>query len=451
MLFEIDNRYNQGIWSEAMIEADNIVKRYPIRGEGYNWRKAFISAIKRRKQDELTALYNVSLDVQKSEIVGILGPNGAGKTTLIKILAGLLVPDSGKASVNYYDVIKNRKQVRTSLNLLRSGGWVMFDYKLTVYNNLKYWGIVQGLGWNEIKPRIEEVLEIVRLKDKINEYPENLSAGMRQKMCLALCLLSDRPIYLLDEPTANIDPYSANFIREFVRDELAGNGKTVLLATHNLWEAEMICDRIAILLKGCVVLFDKTEVIKGRREGGYILINVLNLSDDLVEDLSCLDFVRSVFPSCLRDSKGEDQYQLEIHGDVEEHLQELLEVCFGHTEVGSMETKDPSLNDIFMEMMERIDSDKAQISDRYKLYKNALIEAYGDYGVIINEKKELLREIKERLDISDGEHKQIDAMVQEEMKPKWKKKAREDKKAAKHLDPAVAELIKLKSELEEED
>ncbi len=434
-----------------MIEAENIVKKYPIRGEGYTFRKNLARVLRRRKGDELTALYNVSLDVQRKEIVGILGPNGAGKTTLIKILAGLLIPDSGYAKVNYYDVIKNRKQVRTSLNLLRSGGWIMFDYKLTVYNNLKYWGIVSGLTYNEIKPKIEEALAIVRLSEKINEYPENLSAGMRQKMCLALCLLSDRPIYLLDEPTANIDPYSANFIREFVRDELAGSGKTVLLATHNLWEAEMICDRIAILLKGCVVLFDRTEVIKGRREGGYILINVLNLSDELVDDLSCLNFVRSVFPNCIRGSQGADQYQLEIHGDVEEHIQEILEVCFGHTEVESMETKDPSLNDIFLEMMQRIDSDKAQISDRYKLYKNALVEAYGDYGIISDKKMELLKEIRERLDISDGEHKQINSMVIEEMKPTWKKRAREEKKAAKHLDPAVAELMKLKSQLEEED
>jgi ABC-2 type transport system ATP-binding protein len=434
-----------------MIEAENIVKKYPIRGEGYTFRKNLTRVLRRSKGDELTALYNVSLDVQRKEIVGILGPNGAGKTTLIKILAGLLIPDSGYAKVNYYDVIKNRKQVRTSLNLLRSGGWIMFDYKLTVYNNLKYWGIVSGLGWNEIKPKIEEALAIVRLSEKINEYPENLSAGMRQKMCLALCLLSDRPVYLLDEPTANIDPYSANFIREFVRDKLAGSGKTVLLATHNLWEAEMICDRIAILLKGCVVLFDRTEVIKGRREGGYILINVLNLSDGLVDDLSCLNFVRSVFPNCIRGSKGEDQYQVEIHGDVEEHIQEILEVCFGHTEVESMETKDPSLNDIFMEMMQRIDSDKAQISDRYKLYKNALIEAYGDYGIISDKKMALLKEIREKLDISDGEHKQINTMVIEEMKPTWKKRAREEKKAAKHLDPAVAELMKLKSQLEEDD
>lgn len=434
-----------------MIEAENIVKKYPIRGEGYTFRKNLARILRRRKGDELTALYNVSLDVQRKEIVGILGPNGAGKTTLIKILAGLLVPDSGSAKVNYYDVIKNRKQVRTSLNLLRSGGWIMFDYKLTVYNNLKYWGIVSGLGYSEIKPKIEEALQIVRLSEKINEYPENLSAGMRQKMCLALCLLSDRPIYLLDEPTANIDPYSANFIREFVRDELAGSGKTVLLATHNLWEAEMICDKIAILLKGCVVLFDKTEVIKGRREGGYILINVLNLSDTLVDDLSCLNFVRSVFPNCIRGPKGEDQYQLEIHGDVEEHIQDILEVCFGHTEVESMETKDPSLNDIFMEMMQRIDSDKAQISDRYKLYNDALMEAYGDYGIISDKKMALLKEIRGKLDISDGEHKQINAMVIEEMKPTWKKKAREDKKAAKHLDPAVAELMKLKSQLEEDD
>jgi ABC-2 type transport system ATP-binding protein len=426
-----------------MIEVENVFKRYPVRGEGYNWRNALMKTITRKKGDELTALYNVSMDVQEGEIVGVLGPNGAGKTTLIKILAGLLIPDEGCATVNYYDVMKNRNKVRTSVNLLRSGGWVMFDYKLTVYNNLKYWGIVQGLSWNEIDPKIKEVLGIVRLEEKINEYPEGLSAGMRQKMCLALSLLSDRPVYLLDEPTANMDPYSANFIREFVRDQLAGSGKTVLLATHNLWEAEMICNRIAILLKGCVVLFDRTEVIKGRREGGYISINVFKLTDGLIDDLSSLGFVKSVLPGCVRGPKGDEQYQIEIHGNVEEHLQELLEICFAHTEVVSLETKDPSLNEIFMEMMERIDSDRALIEDRYKIYRNFLTEAYGNYGILSDEKRE-------KLFISDGEHQQIDAEIVLEMKPKWKKKEKEDKKAYKRVDPAVAELMKMRTELDDE-
>ncbi|UCF08097.1 MAG: ABC transporter ATP-binding protein [Thermoplasmata archaeon] len=207
-----------------MMEVENIVKKYPLRGEGYNWRVELSNALHRRKGTELTALYNVTFDTKKGEIVGILGPNGAGKTTLIKILAGLLLPDEGRAVIDHYDVIKHRKKVRTSVNLLRTGGWVMFDYKLSVFHNLKYWGVVQGLAWNEVKPKIKEVLEIVRMEDKINEYPENLSAGMRQKMCLALCLLSERPVYLLDEPTANIDPYSANFIREFIREGLARKG-----------------------------------------------------------------------------------------------------------------------------------------------------------------------------------------------------------------------------------
>lgn len=434
-----------------MIEVENIVKKYPVRGEGYKWRSGLRHMFQKKKGSEFTALYNVNFNARSGEIVGILGPNGAGKTTLIKILAGLLLPEDGRAVINNYDVIKHREKVRTSVNLLRSGGWVMFDYKLSVLHNLKYWGVVQGLGSNEIVPRIKEALEIVRMEDKINEFPENLSAGMRQKMSLALCLLSERPVYLLDEPTANIDPYSANFIREFIREGLARQGKTVLLATHNLWEAEMVCDRIAILLKGCVVLFDKTEVIKRRREGGYIIINVRSISDKLLEDLNSLKFVGSVFPKAVRDDRGEQRYQLEIHGEVEEHMQDLLEVCFAHTEVGSMETKDASLNDIFMEMMTRIDSDKAQISDRYTAYRDALMEAYGEYGIMTYEKKDVLREIREKLDISDGEHQQIDNEIVKEMKPTWRKRAKEDKKAAKHLDPAVAELMKLRIDMDEEE
>lgn len=108
--------------------------------------------------------------------------------------------------------------MRTSVNILMSGGWVVFDYKLSIYNNLKFWGVAGGLRLDEVKKRIEDVLKIVGLDDKKDDFPENLSAGLRQKMNLARCLLSDRPVYLLDEPTSNVDPYSAEFIRKFIKD-----------------------------------------------------------------------------------------------------------------------------------------------------------------------------------------------------------------------------------------
>jgi ABC-2 type transport system ATP-binding protein len=133
------------------IEIENITKKYRIRGKGYNWKKNLKQLLKIEKQDYLTALNNISFSIKKGEVFGILGPNGAGKTTLIKILAGLLLPENGKAVINSYDIFKEREKVRTSVNILMSGGWIVFDYKLSVYDNLKFWGVAGGLRLDEVK------------------------------------------------------------------------------------------------------------------------------------------------------------------------------------------------------------------------------------------------------------------------------------------------------------
>jgi len=334
-----------------MIELEGISKTYRVRApkEGKRFGLPAYESV------ELKALDDIRLRIKMGEVFGILGPNGAGKTTLIKVIAGLLLPDEngGSGSVNGYDLIKDRERVRTSVNLLRSGDWVIFDYKLSIMHNLVYWGVISGLQWSEIEDRVRAMSTIVGLGDKLDEFPENLSAGMRQKMSLARTMLSDRPVFLLDEPTANIDPISAQFIRQFARDALARAGKSVVLATHNLWEAEMICDRILILDKGKILLIGPTEEIKQQKGEEYAVMGVTKLNDGLVKELEGLEFVDRVMLDGEAWEGTEMYYKLRVFGQIKLKTQVLMLAAALHTKVIKLEIKEPSLNEIFMKLLGR--------------------------------------------------------------------------------------------------
>ncbi|MCX6666312.1 MAG: ABC transporter ATP-binding protein [Euryarchaeota archaeon] len=323
------------------IVIENITKRYKIRDPDLNWRKYLRQMFKQEKAGYLTALNRINLSVDSGEILGILGPNGAGKTTLIKILAGLLLPEEGGATINSYDIIRDREKVRTSVNILMSGGWIIFDYKLSLFDNLRFWGVIEGVPLREIKTKVDDVLTAVGLYERRNDYPENLSAGLRQKLNLARCLLADRPLYLLDEPTANVDPYSAEFLREHIKT-LKKEGKTVVLATHNLWEAEMLCDRIAILNRGEIIALDTTKAVKTKIGKDVLILEVKNASAALTNELYALDCVTHI------QEKGTT---LEVYGSIKKDIPLIVDLCRKYTTIVSMDMKESSLNEVFIQMI----------------------------------------------------------------------------------------------------
>jgi ABC-2 type transport system ATP-binding protein len=330
-----------------MIDLECIWKSYDIRNPEYHFRKNRDA----KKFIQIDALKDIYLKINKREVFGLLGPNGAGKTTLIKIISGLLMPNKGKGNINGFDLFKEREQVRTSINLLRSGDWVIFDYKLSLVHNLRYWGSVMGVPWKGLDEMIEEVLTGLDLHTKRNEFPESLSAGMRQKLSLARCMLTNRPIYLLDEPTSNIDPISANFIRLFARHGLAKMGKTVVLATNNLWEAEMICDKIMVINEGKTVIQGPKDLIKEKKGEEYALLSVEVMSDTLVQKLDSLPFVEKVNPLVVTNSLAE-VHHLQVFGEIKMNLQEVILAASAETNVVRVELKEPTLNDIFFRLME---------------------------------------------------------------------------------------------------
>jgi ABC-2 type transport system ATP-binding protein len=193
-------------------------------------------------------LHAVDLEVGAGAIFGILGPNGAGKTTFISILATLLRPDAGQARVLGLDVVKDAGILRERVNLAASGS--SFLWCLTVEENLKFYGRLYGLGGQALAVRVEELLELFGLQPQRRVTFERLSTGLKQRLALAKALINTPELLFLDEPTTGLDPEMAQHLREEILRLNRESGLTILLTTHNLREAEMLCGEVAFLKEG---------------------------------------------------------------------------------------------------------------------------------------------------------------------------------------------------------
>src|SRR6266487_3733785 len=205
----------------------------------------------RRRVKEIEAVKGVSFEIEKGELFGLLGPNGAGKTTTIKMLITLLIPTSGSARVLGYDVVKDAREVRRRIGYVFGGEKGLYE-RLSALDNLRYFAELYGVPPKEQRPRIAELLELVGLTGREKERVEGYSRGMRQRLHVARGLLHDPPVIFLDEPTIGLDPVGARELRATIRS-LADGGKTVLLTTHYMFEADELCDRIAVINKGLIV------------------------------------------------------------------------------------------------------------------------------------------------------------------------------------------------------
>jgi ABC-2 type transport system ATP-binding protein len=194
---------------------------------------------------------DIDFEVREGELFGLLGPNGAGKTTTIKMLVTLLIPTSGTARVLGCDVVRDAQAVRRSIGYVFGGDRGAYE-RLSALDNLRYFSELYGVPPKVQKRRIPELLELVGLAGRERERVEGYSRGMRQRLHIARGLLHDPPVVVLDEPTIGLDPVGARELRQTVSD-LAAAGKTVLLTTHYMYEADALCDRIAVIAKGEIV------------------------------------------------------------------------------------------------------------------------------------------------------------------------------------------------------
>jgi ABC-2 type transport system ATP-binding protein len=238
------------------VEARNLVKTFE-RGRRTIWQR-----LRREpdKRERFRAVDGIDLLVEPGEIFGLLGPNGAGKTTTMKMLATLLIPTSGTIRVLGIDPLERPREVRARLGAMLSGERSLY-WKLTGRENLEYFAALYHVPPAETKTRIANVLDAVKLADRADDYVERYSTGMRQRLALARALLPNPPLVVLDEPTVGLDPQASRDLRDRVR-ELKAQGRTVLLTTHYMEEADQLCDRVAIIDHGRIVALDTPAALK---------------------------------------------------------------------------------------------------------------------------------------------------------------------------------------------
>jgi ABC-2 type transport system ATP-binding protein len=213
------------------------------------------------RQGSTVAVDNVSFDVRQGEIFGILGPNGGGKSTLIRLIATLLLPDKGQIIVFDHDVVKEPMAAQQMIN--RVSVEASFFKKLSPMENLLYGARLYGVSGREIRQQVTTILKRLDIPDKnVNRPMEEMSRGMQQKVAIARAMLSTPMLLLLDEPTTGLDPRSKREVQAFVRELRDEHDTTIVLTTHDMVEAEILCDRIAIMNSGRVVALDTPSRLK---------------------------------------------------------------------------------------------------------------------------------------------------------------------------------------------
>jgi ABC-2 type transport system ATP-binding protein len=231
-----------------MIRLHNVTMRYPI---SKRIREYVLRPLK--KKGEITAIHNIDLRIAEGSCLGLLGPNGAGKTTLLKLIGGLLYPTKGIITVNDYDTQEYDNEIQQSVSYVLNEDR-SFYWRLTGIQNLEFFGALDEMYGNYLQERISDLMELTGLKDAGDIRVSNYSSGMRQRLAIARALLADPRILLLDEPTKSLDPLGAEDIRQLISNDIHSDGcKTLIVATHDLYEAETLCDNVCVILKGRII------------------------------------------------------------------------------------------------------------------------------------------------------------------------------------------------------
>ena len=317
-------------------------------------RRRFSLPNRKGRSEQITAVDKVDLSIPKNTLFGLLGPNGAGKTTTIKLLSTLLLPDEGTATVNGFDVARQANEVRSSIGVVTGGERGLY-WRLTGRENLLFFARLYGVREDKAKPRIDDLLKLVELEDRADDNVEKYSRGMKQRLHLIRGLIHDPPVLLLDEPTLGLDPNSAVVIREFIKEKLQKEqGKTILLTTHYMEEADQLCDQIAIIDHGKIITNGTPGELKaGIRKIDVLRINATNVPGGLVSDLKLIEGVEEVKTSVIDPVAG--LMEIIVHTrNAEETLPHLTETMVkSGARIRLIEQSKPSLEDVFISLTGR--------------------------------------------------------------------------------------------------
>ncbi|MHA1247703.1 MAG: ATP-binding cassette domain-containing protein [Candidatus Thorarchaeota archaeon] len=244
---------------------------------------------------EIVAVDHIDLDVPEGSIFGLLGPNGAGKSTTVRLLCTLLRPTEGEAVVAGHNVVEAPVEVRRVVGVLPEEGNHTLYQRMTAYENLEYFAKLYGIPEEEIPRRIEELLRFMDLWERRDDPAGELSSGNRQRLALCRALLHRPKVLLLDEPTASLDPVAAKRVRELILSLSKKYGMTFFINSHNLAEVQRICDRIAIIDQGEILLAGETDDLRSRLKVEQVFrIRVTNDVAKAASVARSAEFVREV-------------------------------------------------------------------------------------------------------------------------------------------------------------
>jgi len=291
---------------------------------------------------DLAAIDDISFSVKKGEIFGLLGPNGAGKSTTIRMLCTLSRPTGGSATVSGYDIVKHDNKVREHIGLV-SEKMIMYD-QLTARENLKLFGKLYNIPNDVLNKRIDELLGFVRMEKWANHRIDTFSTGMKQRINVIRALVNQPEILFLDEPTLGLDPQSTVEIRELIRRINAENGTTIILTTHIMVEAEILCKRIGIIDHGKIVALDTPANLKKLVSGTETTafeIEISNLEPRMISSLQSLSSIKSLVQ--------EDQTHLTVRANGNDSFDSIVDnLRKNGAKLLMVKNLEPSLEDVFL-------------------------------------------------------------------------------------------------------
>jgi ABC-2 type transport system ATP-binding protein len=295
-----------------------------------------------RKFGELTAVDNVTLKVNKGEIFGFLGPNGAGKSTTVRMLCCLISKTSGEARVGDFDVDheEDRLKIRKTIGYL-SGDVGLYE-NLSAYKNLDFYGKLYEVPSAEREENIKRLLQLVGLWERKDDAAAGLSKGMKQKLAIARTLIHEPQVLFLDEPTANLDPLAAKTVRDFIL-ELKKEKRTIFMNTHNLDEAERVCDRIAVL-KTKLIAVGSPEDLERSVSNRKTVVQLESNGDSVLAAVKKLSTVKSV-------SKSENKIILDMDNPEKDNPQLIRTIVAAGGNIQYVTESRSTLEDVYLKLV----------------------------------------------------------------------------------------------------
>ena len=301
--------------------------------------------LNRRTGPTQEALAGVTFAVRQGELFGLLGPNGAGKTTLAKILASILLPTSGTVRILGVDVVRNAARCRSRLGIVFGGERGLY-WRLSGRSNLEYFAALYLVPPPLARRRIALVLEMVGLHGRATERVERYSRGMRQRLHIARALVHDPDVLIMDEPTIGLDPVAARELRGIIR-ALRDQGKTIFLTTHYMYEADELCDQVAIIHRGRLLVCDTPAAVKQTvQDLAVIEVEFLDDPAAIVERLRLLPAVTAVEVSARQGA-----YVVQIQSVAGARILPQVLTCADGARLGKVMARDPTLEDAYVRLV----------------------------------------------------------------------------------------------------